>query len=139
MSVLGQAQAGSQAKRAADSEAQQMRYMAGQARASSQRAAREEKRQARLLESRAQAVAAASGGGATDPTVVKTIADIATEGEYRALSALWEGNERAIGLEKQAKATQAEGRVRRNLGLLGAGSTLLTGGVDWFDKYGGTK
>jgi hypothetical protein len=61
------------------SEAAQLDAMAGQDRASSQREAVEQRRQARLLQSRALAVGAATGG-AMDPTVVNTIADLEGEG-----------------------------------------------------------
>jgi hypothetical protein len=135
LTVLGQGYAGLSAHGAADSEARQLTYAAGQSRASAQRAAVEERRQARLLASRAQAVAAASGGGASDPTVVNTVADIAKEGEYRALTALYEGYDRAKSLDKASATRRSEGNAARMAGLLGAGGTLLSAGGEGFQRY----
>jgi hypothetical protein len=137
----GQIYAGLAADQAGASEAKQLRYAAGAARASSQRAAVEERRQARLLQSRGLAVAAASGGGASDVTVVNTLADVAKEGEYRALSALYEGNERAVGYENAGKVAKAEGRASSLVGFMGGASSLLTGAAEngWFEKYGPKK
>jgi hypothetical protein len=132
----GQIYGGNAAASGARSEASQLRYAAGQTRASSQRAAREERRQARRLQSRGLAVAAASGGGASDVSVVNTLAEVEAEGEYRALTALWEGEEQARGLEAAAGARESEGSAARTAGYLAGGASLLTGGVDWFQKYG---
>jgi hypothetical protein len=134
----GQIYAGLAGQDAKASEASQLRYAAGAARASSQRAAAEERRQARLVQSRGLAVAAASGGGASDPTVVNTLADVAAEGEYRALTALYEGSEKSIGLRKAAKNASAEGSNLALAGFMGGASSLLAGAADggWFEKYG---
>ena len=59
----------------------QLEEKAGQERAISQRKAVNVRRQAKLAESRALALAAASGGGASDPTVMNIISGIAGEGE----------------------------------------------------------
>lgn len=117
------------------SEADQLEIQAGTERASSQRRAMEERRQARLVSSRALAVAAASGG-ASDPTVVNMMADIEGEGEYRALSALYEGNEEAIGLENQARARRKEAKNVKKASYLKAGSTILQAGSSLASRYG---
>lgn len=78
-------------KRASDREAAQYERTAGTERASSQREAIEERRLARLASSRALAVAAAGGGGASDPTVINRMADLHAEGEYNAMTAMFEG------------------------------------------------
>jgi hypothetical protein len=137
-STAGQIGAGYAASRSADSEARQLKRAAKMTRGSAQREAIEERRQARLLMSRGQAVAAASGGGASDVSVVNTLADVAAEGEYRALTALWEGEERATGMEKAASARVSEGRAGALAGFMGGASSLLTGAAegDWFKKYG---
>ncbi len=71
---------------------------AGLAIAASQRTALEERRQADLVASRGLAVAAASGGGVSDPTVINTLARTKGEGYYRASVALYEGNAKARAL-----------------------------------------
>ena len=116
---------------------------AGQALAVSQRDAAEARRQTELIASRSLAVAAASGGGVSDPTVVNLIANAAGEGEYRARVALYEGEARARSLRQQAilgtlGAAQAEavlsGRTAQmNLSALG---TLMRGTGSLYAKYG---
>lgn len=102
--VMGQRQ-----REAAQFKAQQLRSHALQTVAASQRAGDTEERQARLLQSRALAVAAASGGGASDPTVMNLISGIAGEGSYRRAIRLYEGEDRARTLRMQADAAVYEG------------------------------
>lgn len=120
-------------------EAAQLEANAGQERASSQRAALEERRQGRLASSRALALAAASGGGADDPTVVNAIADIEGEGEYRALTALYEGNVAGDDLERQAKARRREAKSVKKQSYFKAAGTILGAGATLADRYGGGK
>ena len=103
-------------QQALEHEAAQARQQAGQERATSQRAAFEKRRKTRLLESRALALAAASGAGAGDPTVENLLGDIGAEGEFRALSELFVGEERALGLETRADLRSFEGRQERRAG-----------------------
>lgn len=110
------------------SEARQLEAKAGTERAISQRQAMEERRQARLAASRGLAVAAASGGGADDPTVVNTLANIAGEGEYRALTALYNGEETARGDEAQAKARRKEAKNVKRASYFKAANTILSAG-----------
>jgi len=138
---------GQQARAAADYRAAQMRINAGQAQAASQREALSADEQAKRIASRALAVAAASGGGASDPTVVHLIAGIAAEGSYRQALALYQGDERARAMNMQADATQYEGELAENAGmrnaiggLVGAGAAATRGiarGQSLYEKYGG--
>ena len=137
-------------KNAAKFEAAQYNQAAGQERASSQRAAIEARRQGRLKQSRAVAVAAASGAGASDPTVMNIIADLAGEGEYNALTALYNGEESARGLEMKAKAAMFQGKsdasayksmskAYKTNGYLEGVGTMLSGSASFFEKYGGEE
>ena len=155
MSAAGQIQQGAateaRSKRQADIaefEARQLDRLAGREKAASQRTAKEERRQSELRESRALAVAAASGAGASDPTVVKILSDLAGEGSYRAALALYEGEERARLTRLQATGKRFEagelriaGKEAKRAGKLGALSTLFQGGAGLYGKYGipGTK
>ena len=137
------ADAGRSQEKAAKFEAKQMRQQAGQERASSQRQAEQDRRKGRLTASRALAVAAASGGGASDTTVVEKIADIEAEGELNALAALFEGEERARTLETGAQVRRFEGRSERAAGdsraiagFVGATSTVLSDASSLFEKFG---
>lgn len=140
-------QFGQQAREAAQFQADQMRQNAGQAQAASQRQAYNADIQTKLVMSRALAVAAASGGGASDPTVVNTMARIASEGAYRKAVALYQGDEAARRMEMQAQATEYQGKeTQANSNLVGAsqflsaGTSLMRGmarGASLRQKYGG--
>lgn len=131
---LSHIQFGQQAQAAANYQAQQLRINASEALASSQRQAYEVGRQADYVASTALARAAASGGGASDPTVVNLMARNAGEMAYRKSVALYQGEERARLLNMQADAKEFEGaNVRANSMLVGAsqfaaaGASLLRG------------
>lgn len=139
VSGLGQMQAGKAAKVGADFQAAQMRQQAGQERAASQRVAIEKRREATIAQSRAQAVAAASGGGATDKTVLDLTGGLAQQGEYNALSALFEGEESARGMELGATSAQMQGKQAKKAGMIGGMTTIASGigsaGLSLADKY----
>ena len=93
-----------------DAQASAMEQSAGQERAASQRGAVEQRRQGRLVGSRAQAFAAASGGGALDPTVVNLLGDLGNEADFRAATALYQGEDAARGREYSAVLQRAAGQ-----------------------------
>lgn len=134
-------------KRAGKFEAAQYRQQAGQERATSQRQAIEERRASRIAQSRAIAVAAASGGGASDPTVMNIVGNLAADGEYNALSALFSGEEAARGLENAAAGSIYEGQSSANAYRTRASAyrsaarntaigTALDGLSSFYEKYG---
>lgn len=117
-------------------EAAQLEAQAGLERASSHRQAIDERRQARLAMSRGRAVAAASGAGADDPTVVNTLAAIEGDGEYRALSALYSGEESARGMEAEAAARRRGAKSTKKAGYLNAAGSILSAGSSLYGRYG---
>lgn len=124
MQVQGQQQQGEAARlagrnqRVADVfEAAQIDQHAEHVVAVSQRQALEERRQARLMQSRALALAAASGAGASDSTVVRIMSDIAGEGAHRAQLALYGGKEEARKLRLSAQAKRYGGALAEQAGL----------------------
>jgi len=130
---------GQQARVAKQFEAEQLREQAGQVIAVSQRAALEERRQGRLMASRALAVAAASGAGASDPTVVNLIAGAEGEAALRAGYALYEGEDRARQLRIGAAAKDYEGALAEQAGNQQASAykTMRAAtGVSLLAKYG---
>lgn len=140
--------AAKQAKKAGKYESQQYTQQANAERATAQRQSIEERRASRIAQSRAIAVAAASGGGASDPTVTKIVGDLAADGEYNALSALYSGEEAARGLEmagagslyegnNAASAYRARANAYRNAARGTAIGTALDGMGTFFEKYGG--
>ena len=132
MAANQQRQAGRAADRLAQFKAQQLEQKAGQERAVSQRKAESVRRSAKYAESRALALAAASGGGASDPTVVNIMAGIVSEGEIAAQSALYEGEEQARGSEMSASASRYEGTQAKRASNIKAGTTLMSS----FSKFG---
>lgn len=138
LSGLGQIQAGRAANANAKFQAAQLEQQAGQERASAQREAIAQRRQATIAQSNAQAAAASSGGGATDPTVLNITGNLAKEGEYNALSALFEGEERARGLGLQATTARMEGKQAKRQGMIGGISTIIGGAGSAMSKYSPT-
>lgn len=145
--AMGQIQAGSQTKGAADFQADQLRTNVGQTIAAAQRQAFEIDRQAQYTASAALAAAAASGGGASDPSVVTLIARNASEFAYRKAVTLYDGEDRARVMGLQADAKEFEGKQAKAnskteaMGsLYRAGSTLLKGNArdgSLYQRFGG--
>lgn len=144
---LSHLQFGMQAQAAAEFQAAQLRQNAGQAQAASQRTAMDVDKQAAYTASAALATAAASGGGASDPTVVNLIAKNAGEFAYRKQVALYGGDDKARLDNLTASAKEFEGgNVMRNSmavagsQLFGADTTLIKGmakGASMYERFGG--
>lgn len=153
MQAAGQLQSGKAAantglaqQKASEFEAQQLEQNAGQAQAASQRSAIEELRKSMLLQSRAIAVAAASGGGALDPTVMALVGNLSKEGQLAAETQIYGGDERARAMRNQAKASRYEGaqraeagRVAERASKVSAGNTILSGITKDWTAYGFQK
>jgi hypothetical protein len=125
-------------KGAADFEAQQIQMQAAESRASAQRQMFERQRLTKLALGTLQTRAAAGGGKATDENVLDLTSEIAGRGQYQALAELYNGENRARGLEDMAKAKRYEGDAKvyganrsatgsRIGAVLGAGGTILSG------------
>ena len=104
-----------QQRAAAEFEADQLETNAVQSVAASQRRALEERRLATRVASRALALAAASGAGASDPTVINMIAATSGEGAYRAAVSMWEGEDKARRMRDEAKVARYTGESRARL------------------------
>ena len=117
-------------------EAAQLEAQALTERATSQRESIEQRRNARFAQSRALALSAASSASASDRSIETIISDIAGEGEYRALTALYNGEEQASSLEMQAKARRKEAKNAKTAGLISALGTILEGGSSIASRYG---
>lgn len=99
-------------------EAEALREARGRRMAAGTREMAEEERYKERMHSRAVAIAAASGGGVDDPTVVKVLSDLNAEGEYRVMSKLWQAQDDAEALEFRAEAAEREGRTAFNVGVI---------------------
>lgn len=137
LTAHSQAKAGRRAQRVAEAQALELEYGAGQKKAESQRTALEVERQGKLEASRALAVAAASGGGASDPTIINLMAQLAGETNYRKMVALYEGEAESEAMMKEAKVVREEGRAARKASQLQAFGTVLSGGSSMYSKFGG--
>jgi hypothetical protein len=127
---------GQDQKLAAENEAAQMDAQAKAEQASGQRAYLTQQRQTQMVSSRAQALAASSGAGVSDPTVANIISGIQGEGEYQALSSLYQGDVTAKGLQYGANVRRSEGDAAAKAGYLRAASTVLSGVGSMYYKYG---
>jgi hypothetical protein len=128
---------------ASEFEAEQAEVAGGLAMAASQRVALEEYGKADNVASRALAVAAASGGGASDPTIINLISDIKGEGAYRASVALYEGEQQARDMKIAAATRRIEGATAIEAGVnksnaygIRALGTAFAGGASLYSKYG---
>lgn len=127
----------------AEFDAEQLEGQAGQELAASQRVALTEERQSKLVQSRALALAAASGGSASDPTVLRIVSGIASEGAYRQNLALYQGEEKARQMRLTARAERITGEIQagssasqgRSILTQTAGS-ILGQGASLYARYG---
>src|SRR5204863_7102116 len=98
-----------------------------------------------VVNSLALARAAASGAGASDPTVLHVLAQTSGEGAYRQALAMYEGEAQARLDKMRAAATRFEGETAESDAAMakrqyniGALNTVLTGGIktaSMFDRY----
>ncbi len=128
---------------AAQFAAEQLRQNANAVQGAAQRTAQDVGRSAAYVMSTQLARAAASGGGASDPTVMNLIARTAGETSYRQQVALYSGEAQARQMQISATAAEWSGqqelRVAQRAGVsadISALSTLASGGVSLFEKYG---
>ena len=130
-------------KAEAEFEAQQLEQQGGQVFAASQRTAMEKVRQGKLVESRALALAAASGGG-TGAGVMNLIADLHADAAYRSAVALYEGEDKQRQMMMAAGAKRYEGALAEKAGKskqlaynIAGVSAIFKGGSTLYDSYGG--
>lgn len=112
-SAIGTISAGAAEKRNQDYLAKQEEMKAKEETAASQREAQQNRTEGELANSRAQALAASSGGGAGSdaPTIVKLMSDTAGQSTLNANTTLYGGMERAAGLRDSAKGRRAAGKA----------------------------
>lgn len=125
-----QTQAGQAEQSSAYFEAKQMEQAAGQQQAIAQRAMAEELRRSELMQSRALAIAGASGAGLNDPTIVKIMTDLAAEGELAAQTQKYNGDEAARALKVGAKIRRWEGdQARKGAAVSGEATRASIGSI----------
>lgn len=136
--AFGSIMQGNAAAAQAKGQAKMLEKRAEEERAVSHREAIRKTREARMLQSRGQAVAAASGGGAADPTVVNLLGGVGAEGAYQSGLALYEGETKGRGLEFEAKLKRMEAKQQKLSGFINGFSSLLSGFSSFGGSFGGS-
>lgn len=128
---------------AAQFEANQLNQEAGQVEAGAQRQSFETGRTGTLVQSRALALAAASGGSASDPTVQNIISGIASETAYRKSLDLYQGEEKARQMRTAAQADLLSGEAGAAASLaagraaeIGGAASIFRDSSSLFARYG---
>ena len=111
----------------AEIEAKQLDASGREELAAGQREGFELDRETALLQSKQQSLAAASGGGAADPTVLDAMDDVQREGKYRRNLAIYGATQRSRGLHAQAGATRRTGQAALQGSKFAAAGTILGG------------
>lgn len=105
--------------------------------AAAQREALASKKKTDLVLSRGKAVAAASGAGAKDPTVMDVLDDVAAQGELDMLNKLYEGKMAMSDRRQQGYMARIQGKNARRAGYINAAGTIMSGASTLYSNYGG--
>jgi hypothetical protein len=135
VSVIGSIQQGQAQQEMANYRAKLAEMRGKEEFAAGQRRMMQERRRKELALSSLQARAAASGGDTTDPTVVNLGAGLEQEGEFRALTEFYKGENAKRGYQDAAAAARFEGEQAASASLWKAGGTLLSGVGSFASNY----
>jgi hypothetical protein len=138
LSVGGKVAGGYAQKGALDSAAAQLEQEAGQSVASGIQGAIQDRRRATYVASNARARTAAGGLTTTGTSAIANVGQIRGQGEYNALTALYQGEDRAQELDYRATGMRRSGSNAVTSGWLSGISSVLSGGTSFYDKYGAT-
>lgn len=140
ISIYGKVAGGYAKKGALDAGAAQLEQEAGQSVASGIQGAIQDRRRATYVASNARAATAAGGLTTTGTSAIANVGQIRGEGEYRALTSLYQGYDRAGELKDRASGMRVEGSNAVKSGWISGASTLLSDGSSssFYDKYGAT-
>lgn len=134
--VYSAIQEGNAKQQQAQAQAVALRNQANADQAAAERNAIQSRKQASYLVSRGLALAAASGAGATDPTVVSVLGQITGEGEYHALTSVYEGRQSGQNLNAQSTSASNAGKAYQRAGYVKGITTVLSGGYNIGAKGG---
>jgi len=133
--AYGELEQGRYARAMSKIQAMHLRKNAQEAFAGAQRDAADIQLQTDLTASRALAVAAASGAGASDPTVLNIISKISSEGAYHKSMALYKGKMEYQDLQYQAWAAEKSGAQAERASRFNAAGKLLNTGSSLYSNY----
>jgi hypothetical protein len=137
--VLGAASkvsAGYAQKGALDASANELTQEAGQSVAAGIQGATAQRRRTAYVASNAQARIAGGGLSTTGTSAQAVIGGIKGQGEYEALTQLYQGEDRANELNFRSAQMRNQGSNAVTGGWLAGMNTVLSGGTSFYDKYG---
>lgn len=135
LSGAGSIAGGMNAAQQAKMQARQLERQAQEEKAAARREAFRKREEGERIGSRQLAVAAASGGGVNDPTVLDIMGDTAAETEIQAEELEYAGNVRASDLENYASAVRAGGKQAATAGMVKGITSIASGGLSLYDKF----
>lgn len=138
LSAGGKIAGGYAQKGALDASASQLEQEAGQSVASGIQGAIQDRRRATYVASNARASTAAGGLTTTGTSAIANVGQIRGQGEYNALTALYQGEDRAQELDYRATGERRAGSNAVTSGWISGASSVLSGGTSFYDKYGAT-
>lgn len=133
-SAGGSIYGGIQQENFANAQAKAIKQKGDQEFAIAQRKAIQDRREKTAAIGRTMAIAAASGGGTGD-TVSDIMASTERQGEYNALTDLFNGTQARNDLYNEAALTKLQGKQAKIAGFINAGSTLLSTGGSIYSDY----
>jgi hypothetical protein len=136
MSAISTIAGGAAQNKQAKYQARVLQQQADQEKASANREAQKKRSETEFLMSRQQALAAASGGGASDPTILDLMGDTAAEGEVQAKEVQYGGDVRATDLQNQASFIRHRGKAAKSGAMMTAMGTIAGSGLSLAGKYG---
>lgn len=134
--AMGTIAAGKAQVAAAKAERKQLAIMAAEKQAVATREAQDKGREVKMLQSRSQAVAAASGAGATDPTVMELAGNIARYGNTQTRELVRQGQEEAKMLNYKGLVGVKNAQASAKVATLGAIGQVVGGFTSAFQNYG---
>lgn len=126
---------GNYENQAAKTESAQMLQKGDQEVALAQQEASAKRREATLANSRNLAVAAGSGAGASDPTVIQVMADVENQGVFNSLTEMYKGFSRRDDLIAGARARRTEGKNAQTAGWIKGVGTIFDGAAGSASNY----
>jgi hypothetical protein len=139
VSTVGMLKQGRDAKAMSKFQAQQLKANAMAETAAGQRRSLAARRQSELLQSRALAVAGASGAGTLDPDVLNIISGLAAHGEEQFQAENFAASSQAGFMQVQAAGAEFEGRQAQTASRIRAGATMLSAAADTGMFFGRAK
>lgn len=131
LSAGGKVMEGNAKNKASIAEQAQLEKQAKRVQGVGSREAQEQIRKADIVAGDATAIRAA-GGGAMDAGSIERIAKIESEGNYNALSALYDADQEASQLREQGKVVRASGKRAKTSGFISGAGSILEGGIRMF-------